>query len=118
MLQYTHRFHGHNSLRYVYKNGKTLRGQYFVVRYVDNPKRNNYRAAVVVSKKVHKSAFVRNRIRRKVYEILREQSSHLSENLDIVVNITSLEIYSMNHPDLYQQIEKTLRQTGSYKSSA
>ncbi len=41
------------------------------LKYVANTKRTSYRAAVVVSKKVHKSAVVRNRIRRRVYEIIR-----------------------------------------------
>lgn len=41
------------------------------LKYIVNSKRSSYRAAVIVSKKVHKSAVVRNRIRRRVYELIR-----------------------------------------------
>ncbi len=50
-----------------------MRGRGVSLKYVANTKRTSYRAAVVVSKKVHKSAVVRNRIRRRVYEIVRLQ---------------------------------------------
>ena len=67
MIARAHRFHGHNSLRYVYGRGKIIRGQFFSLKYALNSKRRRYRAAVVVSRKVHKSAVVRNRIRRETF---------------------------------------------------
>lgn len=48
-----------------------MRGRSLSLKYVANPRRSSYRAAVIVSKKVHKSAVVRNRIRRRVYEVIR-----------------------------------------------
>lgn len=52
-----------------------MRGRGLSLKYVANSKRTSYRAAVVVSKKVHKSAVVRNRIRRRVYEIIRTSTN-------------------------------------------
>lgn len=66
-----HRFHGHGSLQYLHNRASIVRGQGMSLKYIANPKRSSYRAAVVVSKKVHKSAVVRNRIRRRLYEIIR-----------------------------------------------
>jgi ribonuclease P protein component len=72
MLSRAHRFHGYGSLRYVYRNGKVVRGSNCSLKYVSNNRITRYRVAVVVSKKVSKSAVVRNRIRRRVYEVVRE----------------------------------------------
>lgn len=71
MISAGHRFHGYGSLRYLHSKGDIVRGQGLSVKYSHNPKRTSYRAAVVVSKKVHKSAVIRNRIRRRVYEVIR-----------------------------------------------
>lgn len=42
-----------------------------------------YRAAVVVSRKAHKSAVVRNRIRRRVYERIRVQAPYFKTPADM-----------------------------------
>ena len=67
MIAKQYRFHGYNSLRYVYKQGRTIRGRGLLLKYAPNPQRENCRVAVVVSKKVDKSAVARNRIRRRIY---------------------------------------------------
>lgn len=72
MIVRSHRFHGYHSLDAVYRRGETVRGPHTMLRFAANPKRRTYRAAVVVSKKVHKSAVVRNRIRRRIFEIIRQ----------------------------------------------
>lgn len=56
----------------MYSVGRTVRTRNLSLRYRDKPG-DGWRAAVVVSKKVHKSAVVRNRIRRRVYEVLRTE---------------------------------------------
>lgn len=68
MFSRINRFHGHNSLRNVYQTGKSAYSQRAKLMWVPA---GSLRVAVVVSKKVHKSAVVRNRIRRRLYEILR-----------------------------------------------
>lgn len=87
MIGQKHRFHGHNSLRYVYSNGRTVRSQDMAIRYADNPRRKTYRCAVVVSKKVSKSAVTRNRIRRRIYELIRNYEDQIKGTPDIVVTV-------------------------------
>jgi ribonuclease P protein component len=87
MIGKTHRFHGHNSLNYVYRNGETVRGPLTALKYAVNKRRESYRVAVVVSKKVHKSAVVRNRIRRRLYEQVRLISGQIQEPYDIVFTV-------------------------------
>jgi ribonuclease P protein component len=71
MISRSHRFHGYNSLRHVYRHGRMARGSQFAVKAALNPRRQTYRVAVVVSRKVNKSAVARNRMRRRLYELVR-----------------------------------------------
>lgn len=110
MLAQQHRFHGHGSLRYIYKYGETVRGRAISLKYTQNPRRKRSRISVVVSKKVLKSAVGRNRIRRRVYEIVREALPRIDENPhDIAILVFSSEVLSMPHKELrtlvYQQLQ-------------
>src|SRR3982751_4999638 len=87
MISRRHRFHGYGSLKYVYKNGLTVRGPLFGLKAIQNPKRNSYRLAVVVSKKVDKSAVARNRIRRRLYEAVHSHEADIIQPFDIVLNV-------------------------------
>ena len=55
------------------KTVSAVRARLMTVKYVNNPHRKHSRFSVVVSKKVHKGAVGRNRIRRRVYEIIRQE---------------------------------------------
>lgn len=84
MISRIHRFHGHNSLQYVYQHGQLVRGSLLSLKYSPNPRRRHYRTAVVVSRKVSKSAVVRNRIRRRLYEVVRLLSGEFQGVFDLV----------------------------------
>lgn len=106
MIARKNRFHGHGSLRFVYKNGKVIRSQLYLIKYCSNPKRSAYRAAIVVSKKVHKSAVVRNRIRRRLYEIIRELN--ITKPIDIVFVLFDERVATMDAGELKEQIVQQL----------
>lgn len=108
MLSRSHRFHGYGSLRYVYKNGKVVRGSHCALKYVSNNRNSRYRVAVVVSKKVSKSAVVRNRIRRRVYEIVRE-SVLPDQPYDLVFTVFSDQLASMPAKQLQGTIRSQLK---------
>lgn len=112
MIPYKYRFHGHASLRYVYKNGETLRAQYFHLRYSENPRRNTPRIAVVVSKKVYKGAVGRNRIRRRIYELFRQQLPQLQDGVDIVCIVTHPGVRTMDSKELVVAFESLLLEAG------
>ncbi len=95
MITRANRFHGHGSLKHLYANGKTVRAAGLSLRYNTNPKRDKYRAAVVVSKKVSKSAVTRNRIRRRIYENVRILSTNFTGVYDI-----ALLVYDERYADL------------------
>lgn len=109
MLAKKHRFHGHNSLNYVYRKGETVRSPYCAMRFVLG-KGPDYRVAVVVSKKVAKAAPARNRIRRRVYETVRLLAPGRLSNQDIVVTIFDDRFLTLPHSELYETIERQLDQ--------
>lgn len=100
MVSTLNRFSGTNSLNIVYREGKTLRTKYFSVKYIPNSRRQTYRVAVVVSKKISKSAPVRNRIRRRLYELVRTEVADNIANLDIVISVFDIEIAELPAAEL------------------
>jgi len=100
VISQAHRFHGRSSLRFVYQRGQNVRGGAVSLRYVTNPRRQHYRVAVVVSRKVSKSAVVRNRIRRRIYEVVREHAGQLKAPLDLVFTAYGEDIAALPHEAL------------------
>lgn len=108
MISIRHRFHGYGGVRAVYREGKTVRGQMMSVKYMDRGKKSGYRAAVVVSKKVHKSAVARNRVRRRLYEIIRQADKKLTEHNDFVLTVFSERVIDMDSDKLRSDVENLL----------
>lgn len=110
MIARKNRFHGYGSLRYVYRNGQTVRGPLCALKFVANAKRNDYRLAVVVSKKVHKSAVMRNRIRRRLYEAVRQEAGSIKEPYDMVLTVFSDKIASISAEEVTKLVHAQLKQ--------
>ncbi len=68
---------------YVYKNGEKWVGRYVVVLYIKNTLPNS-RIGIVVSKKVG-TAVVRNKVKRRLREIIRLSHDRIPEGVDIVI---------------------------------
>lgn len=115
MLSHKHRFHGHGGLRYLYRNGKTARTRNFLLRYVPNETRLHSRLSVIVSKKTSKSAARRNRIRRRVYEVVRQEWEKLNHSHDMTITVYSAEIQLVSHEKLVAEIEQLLSLARLYK---
>ncbi|HSX17887.1 MAG TPA: ribonuclease P protein component [Candidatus Saccharimonadales bacterium] len=112
MISRTHRFHGLNSLSFVYKHGTTVRGPFFSVKTALNNRRHTYRVAVVVSRKVHKSAVARNRIRRRLYEAVRNIEDDIAGPYDIVLSVFNAELTEVSPAALAQLLKKQLGTAG------
>jgi ribonuclease P protein component len=115
MLSFKNRFHGHGSLRYVYAHGKTVRTHLITLKYSYHPKREQPRVAVVISKKVIKGAVGRNRVRRRLYEIVRKELPLLKQNSDIVFIVFAGDVRTLPSPELTQSVQQMLRDAGVYK---
>jgi len=110
------RFHGHNSLRYVYANGKAVRSERATIKWVKNTHRSKPRISVVVSKKVIKGAIGRNRIRRRLYEYMRLHASKLNDTYDIVIIVTSAELRDIPAPELSELLDQLFERADLYKT--
>lgn len=115
MISSLFRFHGHNSLRYVYGNGKAVRSQFFTIKYVPNTHRKHPRFSVVVSKKVIKSAVGRNRIRRRIYEYVRTHMDQLNGVYDVVIICTSGELRSVPYTEISDGLTTLFEKAELYK---
>jgi len=107
-----HRFRGLNSLRHVYQKGKTVRGALFSTKIAPNNRRQTYRVAVVVSRKVHKSAVARNRMRRRLYEAVRQVEDDIAGPYDIVITVFSEALLDEPPKSLAGQVKKQLTAAG------
>jgi ribonuclease P protein component len=116
MIPFKNRFHGHNSLSYVYKNGRAIRGHSVTIKFVKNSRLDNSRIAVVVSKKVLKSAVKRNLVRRRLYEYMRLRLGGLNSVYDIVIIVTSSDLIGMNHSELCSQLDQLMTRAKIEKS--
>lgn len=110
MISKKHRFHGYGSLKHVYLRGATVRGPLCTLKYVANPRRKSYRLAVVVSKKVSKSAVVRNRIRRRMFEAVRQYESRVKEPYDLVFTVFHESVATMPAEELKTMVRTQLSQ--------
>lgn len=86
-----------------------MRGQLISLRYGQRDVSRPYRVAVVVSKKVHKSAVVRNRIRRRIYEAVRLQGDTIPGGTDLVFSIFSDKVASMESAALSAAVGELLK---------
>jgi ribonuclease P protein component len=112
MIARTHRFHGYNSLRFVYQHGSSVRGSQLTLKYALNPRRNGYRAAVVVSRKVQKSAVARNRLRRRIFEAIRADEAAIQQPYDLVFTVFNDQLNDLSPEKLHSLVHTQLDKAG------
>ena len=111
MIAKKFRFHGYGSLRFVYTKGRTVRVQFLSMKYIQNNRQKQSRVAVVVSKKITKIAPNRNRIRRRLYEVVRHQLSHINTPHDIVITVFDARVGEMPANELNDLIDYLFKQS-------
>ncbi|MDR2336851.1 MAG: ribonuclease P protein component [Candidatus Nomurabacteria bacterium] len=99
MLPSQYRFHSRGGVNYTRSHGRLVRGTELSLIVAKNT-RGRKRFAVVVSKKVLKSAVGRNRVRRRIYEALRLELPKIHQPVDCLVMVFSSDIKSIEFNDL------------------
>lgn len=112
MISRSHRFRGRNDINNVHRRGKNARGPLFAIKALPNPNRDAYRVAIVVSKKVSKSAVERNRIRRRIFACLRALELVEIRPYDIVIVVFQKSLISEPQPNLVSQLKNQLAEAG------
>ncbi len=108
MVGFHNRFHGRNSLNELFKKGRTVRTTSCSLRYLEN-QRSYTRVAVVVSKKVCKSAVKRNRIRRRIFEVLRSLMPQFGTPYDLSFTVFGADIATMPAEELHKVVSGLLK---------
>lgn len=107
MLAKKYRFHSRGGVRYTYQKGKTIRTPNLSLVFAPN-NRGYQRFAVVVSKKVLKSAVGRNRIRRRLYEAIRHELPEFSAPMDCIFVVFNKSIATMPFSELRRTVYELL----------
>ena len=107
MLSSKNRLRKKSDIGKVFKNGKTVAGRFIFLRVAKNGLRDN-RFAFVVSLKVSKKAVIRNKIKRRLREIIRQ--TELKQGFDFVIIAKPL-IVNQN----FQEIKQDLNEIFNFK---
>ncbi|SHE86527.1 ribonuclease P protein component [Seinonella peptonophila] len=101
----TYRLKARRDFRRVFRLGRSVANRQFVVflRYRRPGEHDSFRLGISVSRKVGK-AVVRNRIRRRVKEVVRSWANELKHDVDLIIIVRKPAV------DLtFQQVESSLR---------
>ena len=109
MLASKYRFHSRGGVKYTYQKGKTIRTPKFSLVFAPN-QHGKQRFAVVISKKVIKSAVGRNRVRRRVYEAIRLNLAEIPESNDYIFIVFSKDFKTMDFTEIEKLILKLAEQ--------
>lgn len=112
MIRRTNRFHGLGSLGFLLRKGRIVRGTDISLRYIVNSRRDSYRASVAVSRKVSKSAVVRNRMRRRIYEVIRKLEPDIGSSYDLLFVVHNESLSEIPIDELAARILSLLQQSG------
>lgn len=109
MISAKYRFKGNRLIDFVYRKGQPARSGYLGAK-ATKPNDNSYKIAVVVSKKISKSAVVRNRIRRRVFEQVRIIAKDRKEdlNLNIVITVYDEKVAKQPAEELRADLQKLI----------
>jgi ribonuclease P protein component len=114
MLAKKYRFHRQNHVRRVYRSGSSARTTHLSLKFLKQKETSDSRLAVVVSKKVDKRATIRNRIRRRVYEVIRTNWNDLPDGYDLVITVHDRTLTDNKHRDLAAEVIELLKKAGLY----
>lgn len=103
MYAYKHRLRHEHEVKEVLATGRTRAGRFVRLKFVSN-ELGYPRFAVVVSKKVHKSAVVRNKKKRQIREILRKLHTQFGLPAFDLVVLVHKEILQAKYTDISVEI--------------
>ncbi len=112
MLAQQHRFTGSRAIQRLYRVGQSARTKRLGLRY-QTESGQSFRAVIIVSRKVHKSAVVRNRIRRRLYEILRTDYAKHLDGVQLVITVFDVSLATMTAEEVRSELANLLSKAQS-----
>jgi len=98
----------------VFKQGKGYRGDFLFCKLIINKSKRS-RFGIVVTEKVSKKAVIRNRIKRRLREILRLNLPKIKQGIDVVI-VACSGIENKNFWEIERDINKIFIEADVYKS--
>ena len=89
----------------LFRQGKTVKSSFFFIRFLKN-NQNHLRVAVILSAKLFKKATMRNRLKRKILEIIR--SGHFLENSYDIAIVVTANILGKQSKESNRELEQTI----------
>lgn len=115
MLAKNYRLRKDQDIKQVLKKGKAFYARDLGIKFLVNQEENS-RFCFVVSNKVHKKAVYRNRLRRRIREVVRLNRESLKGHYDVVVLAKpNKEILARTYQELREEILYVFRKTGMLK---
>ncbi len=100
MLPFKNRLKKEKDFQQVFNKGRFINSDLISVRFLDN-NTDDTRVGFIVSKKVSKKAVLRNRVKRKLREVMRANMEKIKGGFDIIITAKSIEL---------EKIDKTLEE--------
>ena len=114
MIASKYRFHSRGGVKHTYKDGRTIRGKDISLVFNENT-RNKKRFAVVISKKVLKTAVSRNRVRRRFYEAIRLELPNIKTPVDCIFIIYNEDFLNKEFTEIQEAIRVLLKKANIVK---
>ena len=101
-------------LNKILRKGKRFNGEILLLIIFKNDLKNT-RVGLIISKKVSKKAVVRNKIKRRIYSLIRNKLSKIKTGFDVLI-ITRPEIKEKNFFEINKILSKVLKRAGVIKN--
>lgn len=105
-----HRLTKDKDFQSVFDSGKTVKNSFLFIKYLISKDQKKSRFGIVVSGKVSKKATVRNRIRRQISEIIRNNLDRIINNADAVI-VTNSKIVDKEFTEIEKVVLNLLKKS-------
>ena len=109
-LPKNHRLTRDKDFKNVFDSGKTVKDSFLFIRFLIDKDQKHSRFGIVVSGKVSKKATVRNKVRRQISEVLRNNLDRIINNADVVI-VTNSKIVDKEFTEIEKVVLNLLKKS-------
>lgn len=112
-MQKERRLRKNRDFQNVFRRGTSVANRQLVLYVHRNPNIAHFRVGISVSKKIG-HAVIRNRLKRRLKEIIREKQEHISEGIDLVMIVRAPAV-DLSYDDLKKSVIHVLKRARIYQ---
>lgn len=112
MLSKQYRLQKDKDFELVFKKGRIVSNEFLFLKLIKNNLAVS-RFGFIISKKISKNATVRNKIKRRLREIIRKELAKIKQRFDIVIGVKA-EILDKNYQETEKEVKSLLEKSGLY----